>query len=192
MPHACTYNVCVFRLWHTACSGPDGEVFVFGGCANNLLAQQRAVRDLPTSVEHRTLCISEKLWMKCKLLLPLTGTQQWVIDLQCSAQVTSPVSVQEEKYDHLKRMNGYILTSLCENIRAHFHPYSPCPGSAWRPFFSTESVCLSTGTACLNTSCTASNWGWLTSTRWAPSLRRTWQSSLEHDGRTPPAWRRQV
>ncbi|TNM95315.1 hypothetical protein fugu_016398 [Takifugu bimaculatus] len=30
------------RLWHTACSGPDGEVFVFGGCANNLLAQQRA------------------------------------------------------------------------------------------------------------------------------------------------------
>lgn len=55
-------RVCVcFRLWHTACSGPDGEVFVFGGCANNLLAQQRAVRDLPTSVEHRTLCISEKL-----------------------------------------------------------------------------------------------------------------------------------
>ncbi|CAG10413.1 unnamed protein product, partial [Tetraodon nigroviridis] len=30
------------QLWHTACSGPDGEVFVFGGCANNLLAQQRA------------------------------------------------------------------------------------------------------------------------------------------------------
>ncbi|KAK9533815.1 hypothetical protein VZT92_008910 [Zoarces viviparus] len=26
------------RLWHTACSGPDGEVFVFGGCANNLLS----------------------------------------------------------------------------------------------------------------------------------------------------------
>lgn len=25
------------RLWHTACPGPDGEVFVFGGCANNLL-----------------------------------------------------------------------------------------------------------------------------------------------------------
>uniref|UniRef100_A0A674N681 Kelch domain containing 2 n=1 Tax=Takifugu rubripes TaxID=31033 RepID=A0A674N681_TAKRU len=37
------HDVCVcFRLWHTACSGPDGEVFVFGGCANNLLAQQRA------------------------------------------------------------------------------------------------------------------------------------------------------
>uniref|UniRef100_A0AAQ4R949 Kelch domain containing 2 n=1 Tax=Gasterosteus aculeatus aculeatus TaxID=481459 RepID=A0AAQ4R949_GASAC len=30
------------RLWHTACSGPDGEVFVFGGCANNLLSQLRA------------------------------------------------------------------------------------------------------------------------------------------------------
>lgn len=46
-------DVCVrFRLWHTACSGPDGEVFVFGGCANNLLAQQRAVRDPATSVEH--------------------------------------------------------------------------------------------------------------------------------------------
>lgn len=56
----CGTRVC-FRLWHTACSGPDGEVFVFGGCANNLLAQQRAVRDLPNSVEHRTLCISEKL-----------------------------------------------------------------------------------------------------------------------------------
>ncbi|XP_014873027.1 kelch domain-containing protein 2 [Poecilia latipinna] len=30
------------RLWHTACSGPDGEVFVFGGCANNLLSHERA------------------------------------------------------------------------------------------------------------------------------------------------------
>ncbi|XP_023850697.1 kelch domain-containing protein 2 [Salvelinus sp. IW2-2015] len=30
------------RLWHTACSGPGGEVFVFGGCANNLLSHQRA------------------------------------------------------------------------------------------------------------------------------------------------------
>uniref|UniRef100_A0A3P8V2M9 Kelch domain containing 2 n=1 Tax=Cynoglossus semilaevis TaxID=244447 RepID=A0A3P8V2M9_CYNSE len=30
------------RLWHTACPGPDGEVFVFGGCANNLLSQHRA------------------------------------------------------------------------------------------------------------------------------------------------------
>ncbi|XP_066528991.1 kelch domain-containing protein 2 [Hoplias malabaricus] len=30
------------RLWHTACLGQDGEVFVFGGCANNLLSRQRA------------------------------------------------------------------------------------------------------------------------------------------------------
>uniref|UniRef100_A0AAV2JGQ5 Kelch domain-containing protein 2 n=1 Tax=Knipowitschia caucasica TaxID=637954 RepID=A0AAV2JGQ5_KNICA len=30
------------RLWHTACPGEDGEVFVFGGCANNLLSHQRA------------------------------------------------------------------------------------------------------------------------------------------------------
>ncbi|XP_073683214.1 kelch domain-containing protein 2 [Garra rufa] len=30
------------RLWHTACFGPDGEVFVFGGCANNLLSHQQA------------------------------------------------------------------------------------------------------------------------------------------------------
>ncbi|XP_073725919.1 kelch domain-containing protein 2 [Misgurnus anguillicaudatus] len=30
------------RLWHTACLGPDGEVFVFGGCANNLLSHQQA------------------------------------------------------------------------------------------------------------------------------------------------------
>ncbi|MCI4382881.1 hypothetical protein PGIGA_G00019910 [Pangasianodon gigas] len=30
------------RLWHTACSGLDGEVFVFGGCANNLLSHQQA------------------------------------------------------------------------------------------------------------------------------------------------------
>lgn len=30
------------RLWHTACLGADGEVFVFGGCANNLLSHQQA------------------------------------------------------------------------------------------------------------------------------------------------------
>ncbi|XP_053366281.1 kelch domain-containing protein 2 [Clarias gariepinus] len=30
------------RLWHTACLGPDGEVFVFGGCANDLLLHQQA------------------------------------------------------------------------------------------------------------------------------------------------------
>lgn len=37
--------VCVSggRLWHTACLGLDGEVFVFGGCANNLLSNQQAV-----------------------------------------------------------------------------------------------------------------------------------------------------
>ncbi|XP_053701187.1 kelch domain-containing protein 2 [Synchiropus splendidus] len=31
------------RLWHSACAGPDGEVFAFGGCANNLISHQRAV-----------------------------------------------------------------------------------------------------------------------------------------------------
>lgn len=30
------------RLWHTACSSEEGEVFVFGGCANNLLSHHRA------------------------------------------------------------------------------------------------------------------------------------------------------
>ncbi|KAI7804373.1 kelch domain-containing protein 2 [Triplophysa rosa] len=30
------------RLWHTACLGHDGEVFVFGGCANNLLSNELA------------------------------------------------------------------------------------------------------------------------------------------------------
>nr|XP_005995044.1 PREDICTED: kelch domain-containing protein 2 [Latimeria chalumnae] len=30
------------RLWHTACANEEGEVIVFGGCANNLLAYQRA------------------------------------------------------------------------------------------------------------------------------------------------------
>ncbi|MGH0190189.1 UNVERIFIED_CONTAM: hypothetical protein FKN15_042955 [Acipenser sinensis] len=29
-------------LWHTACSSEEGEVFVFGGCANNLLSHHRA------------------------------------------------------------------------------------------------------------------------------------------------------
>lgn len=50
--HSLHRAVC-FRLWHTACSGPDGEVFVFGGCANNLLSQHRAVRHTsPTLMEH--------------------------------------------------------------------------------------------------------------------------------------------
>ncbi|XP_044291974.1 kelch domain-containing protein 2 isoform X3 [Varanus komodoensis] len=30
------------RLWHTACASDEGEVVVFGGCANNLLAHQKA------------------------------------------------------------------------------------------------------------------------------------------------------
>uniref|UniRef100_A0A8C6ZX60 Kelch domain containing 2 n=1 Tax=Nothoprocta perdicaria TaxID=30464 RepID=A0A8C6ZX60_NOTPE len=31
------------RLWHTACASEEGEVIVFGGCANNLLAHSKAV-----------------------------------------------------------------------------------------------------------------------------------------------------
>uniref|UniRef100_A0A670HL41 Kelch domain containing 2 n=1 Tax=Podarcis muralis TaxID=64176 RepID=A0A670HL41_PODMU len=30
------------RLWHTACASDEGEVIVFGGCANNLLAHHKA------------------------------------------------------------------------------------------------------------------------------------------------------
>lgn len=30
------------RLWHTACASKEGEIFVFGGCANNLLSHQKA------------------------------------------------------------------------------------------------------------------------------------------------------
>lgn len=33
----------VGRLWHTACASEEGEVIVFGGCANNLLAHSKAV-----------------------------------------------------------------------------------------------------------------------------------------------------
>ncbi|XP_046874360.1 kelch domain-containing protein 2 isoform X2 [Hypomesus transpacificus] len=46
------------RLWHTACPGPDGEVFVFGGCANNLLSQHRAAHSnelLVFSVQPKSL-----------------------------------------------------------------------------------------------------------------------------------------
>uniref|UniRef100_A0A8C7Y614 Kelch domain containing 2 n=1 Tax=Oryzias sinensis TaxID=183150 RepID=A0A8C7Y614_9TELE len=46
------------RLWHTACSGPDGEVFVFGGCANNLLSHRRAAHSnelLVFSVQPKSL-----------------------------------------------------------------------------------------------------------------------------------------
>lgn len=181
-----------FRLWHTACSGPDGEVFVFGGCANNLLAQHRAVRACSQLGTAPTLCINEQFWMDSKLLFSLTGTQQWVIDLQRSAQVTSQVSVHDGEYDHLCQINGNVLTSMFKSVRAHFWPSSLGLGSAWRPFSSIGSVCLCTGTACLNTSCTALNWGWLMSTRWAPSLRRNRQSFPEDEGRTPPAWISQV
>lgn len=46
-------------------------------------------------------------------------------------------------------------------------------GCVWRRFCSTGRVCLATGTACLNTSCTASNGGWRASTRWARKLEET-------------------
>lgn len=36
----------VSRLWHTACASEEGEVIVFGGCANNLLAHSKAVSGL--------------------------------------------------------------------------------------------------------------------------------------------------
>ena len=43
--------ISVSRLWHTACASEEGEVIVFGGCANNLLAHSKAVslfRALPS------------------------------------------------------------------------------------------------------------------------------------------------
>ncbi|MBN3298790.1 KLDC2 protein, partial [Amia calva] len=46
------------RLWHTACASEEGEVFVFGGCANNLLSQQRAAHKneiLVFTVQPKTL-----------------------------------------------------------------------------------------------------------------------------------------
>ncbi|XP_051578837.1 kelch domain-containing protein 2-like isoform X1 [Myxocyprinus asiaticus] len=46
------------RLWHTACFGADGEVFVFGGCANNLLSHQQAAHSnelLVFSVQPKSL-----------------------------------------------------------------------------------------------------------------------------------------
>lgn len=36
------------RLWHTACASDEGEVIVFGGCANNLLVHHRAVSIPPS------------------------------------------------------------------------------------------------------------------------------------------------
>ncbi|KAG5265532.1 hypothetical protein AALO_G00243520 [Alosa alosa] len=46
------------RLWHTTCYGPEGEVFVFGGCANNLLSRERAAHSnelLVFNVQPKTL-----------------------------------------------------------------------------------------------------------------------------------------
>ncbi|XP_078515836.1 kelch domain-containing protein 2 [Lissotriton helveticus] len=38
------------RLWHTACASKEGEVIVFGGCANNLLAHHKAAHSNETLV----------------------------------------------------------------------------------------------------------------------------------------------
>ncbi|XP_069493505.1 kelch domain-containing protein 2 isoform X2 [Ambystoma mexicanum] len=38
------------RLWHTACASKEGEVIVFGGCANNLLAYHRPAHSNETLV----------------------------------------------------------------------------------------------------------------------------------------------
>jgi hypothetical protein len=42
-----------FRLWHTACASDEGEVIVFGGCANNLLVHHRAV-SIPLYIATKT------------------------------------------------------------------------------------------------------------------------------------------
>lgn len=46
------------RLWHTACASDEGEVIVFGGCANNLLVHHRAAHSnevLTFSVQPKSL-----------------------------------------------------------------------------------------------------------------------------------------
>ncbi|XP_008935624.1 PREDICTED: kelch domain-containing protein 2, partial [Merops nubicus] len=46
------------RLWHTACASEEGEVIVFGGCANNLLAHSKAAHSneiLVFSLQPRSL-----------------------------------------------------------------------------------------------------------------------------------------
>ncbi|KAG9481152.1 hypothetical protein GDO78_010419 [Eleutherodactylus coqui] len=46
------------RLWHTACASKEGEIFVFGGCANNLLAHHKAAHSnavLVFSIQPRSL-----------------------------------------------------------------------------------------------------------------------------------------
>uniref|UniRef100_A0A8D2MPI2 Kelch domain containing 2 n=1 Tax=Zonotrichia albicollis TaxID=44394 RepID=A0A8D2MPI2_ZONAL len=46
------------RLWHTACASEEGEVIIFGGCANNLLAHSKAAHSneiLVFSLQPRSL-----------------------------------------------------------------------------------------------------------------------------------------
>lgn len=58
------------RLWHTACLGPDGEVFVFGGCSNNLLSHELAAHSndlLVFSVQPKSLlrlCLDATVWYR--------------------------------------------------------------------------------------------------------------------------------
>ncbi|XP_073656611.1 kelch domain-containing protein 2 isoform X6 [Tursiops truncatus] len=51
------------RLWHTACASDEGEVIVFGGCANNLLVHHRAAHSneiLIFSVQPKSLVRRQK------------------------------------------------------------------------------------------------------------------------------------
>ena len=34
----------LYRLWHSACLSEEGEVIIFGGCSNNILAGEFSVR----------------------------------------------------------------------------------------------------------------------------------------------------
>ncbi|XP_073465412.1 kelch domain-containing protein 2-like isoform X2 [Aquarana catesbeiana] len=58
------------RLWHTACASKEGEIFVFGGCANNLLAHHKAAHSnevLVFSVQPRSLvrlCLETVIFYK--------------------------------------------------------------------------------------------------------------------------------
>ncbi|KAI1237437.1 hypothetical protein IHE44_0013510, partial [Lamprotornis superbus] len=48
------------RLWHTACASEEGEVIIFGGCANNLLAHSKAAHSneiLVFSLQPRSLAV---------------------------------------------------------------------------------------------------------------------------------------
>lgn len=97
----------------------------------------------------------------------LTGSQQRAVDFQCSAQNTSSVSACSVQQLIGKCLSGHFLLLMCA--------YPHLPGSVWKPFCSTGSVCLLTGIACLNTSSTASNREWHMSTHWAPRPRRSHQ-----------------